>query len=114
MSGASARRKGHSYERKVAKELRKLGFDALTSRQADPLADPKGIDIAGTFPLAIQCKAVERLGAHSTILEGMDPGAGAIPVLYHKRARQPETVTLFKDDFHELIQTLITEGIWKI
>jgi len=113
MSGASARRKGHSYERAVARELRTLGFDARTAREVDPTADPAGVDIVQCPPLAIQCTAVERIGSLHTLLGAIDR-PGHYPVIYHKRNRQGETVTLRKEDFHEMVAALIKERIWKV
>ena len=109
---ASQRRKGHRYERTVAARLRAAGFpDARTTRAADPLLDPDGVDITGTHPFRVQCKAVEKLGSHHRTLAGIATKAGEIPALFHKRSRQGEVVTLRAEDFEEILRWLIREKI---
>ena len=114
MSGARSRRKGHNLEREVARQFREIGYDrAKTSREADPLADPRGGDVAGVYPFFPQCKAVESLGSHHRILSDMEPMSDEIPILFHKRNRQGTTVTLWAEDFLELVEMLKTEGVLK-
>ena len=50
------RRKGHNFERNVAKKFRELGYRARTTRSASVLLDSCGVDIVGT-PFIIQCKS---------------------------------------------------------
>jgi hypothetical protein len=51
------RRKGHAYERELAKTFRELGYDKVkTSREASRLYDNCGIDLWG-LPFLIQAKA---------------------------------------------------------
>jgi len=53
----TARRKGHDFERLVAKKLRDIGYPlAATSRQESRALDELEVDIAN-IPIYIQCKA---------------------------------------------------------
>lgn len=47
---------GIRYEQEVAQELRKLGFEAVTSRYESRSMDDSGVDLVSNFPLNIQCK----------------------------------------------------------
>ena len=101
-TGVSARNKGNSYERKIAGEFRALGWlKTLTSRLASKLRDDEKVDLVGTDPFNIQCKAVESAIKHAELLEEM-PKDGNINVIFHKRNRK-ELVILFKKDFYKLI-----------
>jgi len=60
----NSRNKGHRFERKIAQDLRELGFtECKTSRAVSKLLDDCGIDLAITgllvesVPFLIQCKA---------------------------------------------------------
>lgn len=51
------RRKGHNFERSVAKQFRQLGFERVkTSRSCSKLLDDCGVDIVG-LPFLVQCKS---------------------------------------------------------
>lgn len=47
---------GHNYERQIAQELRKLGFEAVTSRYESRSMDDSGVDLVSNFPLNPQMK----------------------------------------------------------
>lgn len=50
------RRKGHNFERLIAKKFSNNGFITRTTRATSHLLDSCGVDIVGT-PFIIQCKA---------------------------------------------------------
>lgn len=50
------RRKGHDWERSVARDIRGIGYDATTTRETAPHLDAEGFDINTTAPVLIQCK----------------------------------------------------------
>jgi len=108
----NARNKGHAYERKIVNELKEylLFVNALSSRSESKNLDDKGVDIAYTDPFYIQCKAVEKLGNIHKVLSKM-PNEDKYNVVFHKRNNQGETVTMWKDDFYELIGMLIRNDI---
>lgn len=59
MTGATNRKKGHNFEREIAKLFREAGYtNALTSRQASRLYDDCMIDIWG-IPDNVQAKNVK-------------------------------------------------------
>lgn len=59
MNGLTNRRKGHSFEREIARKFRESGYiNALTSRQASRLYDDCKLDIWG-IPDNVQVKNVK-------------------------------------------------------
>lgn len=97
-----AKNKGNGYERKIASEFRQLGFDdAVTSRSESKAMDDAGVDLCGTEPFNVQCKALERAPNYHQVLAGM-PDKG-INVLFHKRNRAGEVVVMRKEDFYWMV-----------
>lgn len=100
----NARKKGHAYEREVARRFREAGFsDCVTSRLESKRLDDLGVDLCYTGPWLVQCKAVERLGCLHTILSAM-PENG-IPVVFHKKNRKGTIVALREEDFWEIVRS---------
>jgi len=111
MAGRASRIKGHSYERKIVKELRELGFtECCTTRSESRRLDDAKVDIMNCSIFQIQCKAQERGVNHSLVLDSM-PKDTNINCLFHKQNRKPETVSLLKEDFYEIIKMLKSENI---
>ena len=111
--GALSRRKGHDYERQICRELKKMGFlNCKTSRNGDRSQDAAGVDLLGTEPFKIQCKAVEHALNYSDILTAMPKGE-RYNVIFHKRNRQ-QIIVLQKKDFYELLEMLIRNQIINI
>lgn len=73
----TARKKGHDFERSVAREFQELGWeDAMTTRAArggDWSHADDGIDLVGTEPFAVQCKRLQGYASVNTI-EEIKPG----------------------------------------
>lgn len=103
----NVRKKGHDYERKVARELTELIDQKVhTSRAINLLDDAQGIDLKFTIKdteFAVQCKAVEKLGNHHKIIKDTNHPN---PVLFHKRNRQGEVVSMPKELFYKLCAEL--------
>lgn len=99
----NGKKKGNAYELKVIQDLKELYPEAVSSRSESKRADDAGIDIMYTNNLQIQCKAVEQSINTHKILSGM-PKNGKMNLIFHKRNRQGETVTLSKEDFLQLLQ----------
>lgn len=99
----NVRKKGHDYERKIANELTDLIDKKVhTSRAINLMDDAEGIDMRlkiGENEFGIQCKAVEKLGNHHKIIKEINHPN---PVLFHKRNRQGEVVTIPKELFYKL------------
>lgn len=110
----NGRNKGNSYERKLAKEFRDLGFlDCKTSRYESKMLDDLKVDLTNTGFFNVQAKSVERLSpTYHEILESM-PKDTNYNVIFHKRNRKGEVVVMTKDDFYELVEILINCGILK-
>ena len=111
---------GHRYERDTAEAMRQCGFtDCVTSRAESKSLDDAGIDLVHTGPLSVQCKRTKNQPRFAELLKRMEDAckthrlAGNVPVVYHKTARAPSTVTMLASDFEELAAMLVKEGIWK-
>ena len=104
-NGSKSRRKGHSYERDLAKKFRDLGYDCTTSRFTSRALDAMGVDLCGVTGFNIQAKNVERLGGLHPILASM-PTEG-INLVFHKRTRQGSVVAMSEEDFFVLLKLLI-------
>lgn len=103
----NARKKGHEYERQVMHEFRELGFtECLTSRNESKRMDDLGVDLMHTGPWQVQLKAVERLGNLHKVLKAMPAVTGKLNLVFHKRSRQGDTVTMRKEDFYALVKLL--------
>lgn len=102
--GRSARQKGHAYERKIKNEFIEIGFsDCETSRYESKKVDDSKVDLCNTGPFNVQCKAVETLGsAHKTLKEM--PTDENINLVFHKRNRKGEVVSMMKEDFYKILE----------
>lgn len=114
MGKINSKAKGSDYERKIAKEFREYGFsNCKTSRFESKMLDDAGVDLTNTGFFNVQLKAVERLGSYHDILTSM-PKDNNYNVIFHKRNRKGETVTMSKEDFYEIMEMLIKTGILKV
>ena len=70
-SKSYSRTKGHSYETKIAKELRELGYEGIvTSRSESKSTDDKKVDLIDTqnqFPYYVQLKCTQNTPAYHQI-----------------------------------------------
>ena len=100
----NVREKGHAYERKIAKELRKRGYDKCrTSREESRYLDSLKVDLTNTGDFYIQCKAQER-GIYPHVILNEMPKKKKINLLFHKRNRKGEVVSMTKEDFYKLLE----------
>jgi len=108
MSKINARQKGHAYERKVAQEMRDLGFEkCLTSRLESKRMDDAGVDLCYTDPFYIQLKATENYPKfHHLLFEKMPQEDDKINVVMNKKNRKGEIVVMSKEDFYKIIELL--------
>jgi hypothetical protein len=104
--GATNRKKGHDYERLIAKEMRALGFpDAATTRSKDLTLDADKVDICNAGIYHIQCKKVKNSVQYTKILEEM-PVDDKVNVIFHckgVRATKKELVIMTKEDFYKIV-----------
>lgn len=107
------RRKGHNWEREVAKDLRDRGIfpKAATSRYVSRQLDDAKIDIANTGPYGIQCKCSHTTPDYRQLIPEMAENC-AVPVVAFKDQKKSKTgkwltqgryVIMKYDDFLELI-----------
>lgn len=104
LNGKGARRKGHSFERWVAKRIRKIFPNA--KRHLEYQADEaQGIDIDGTGFYKIQCKRGRRYASLSAIEEiQLDPIEGGVRVLVTKGDNKEPLCALPFEHFLHLVK----------
>lgn len=64
--------------------------------------DDKGVDIMYVDGYHIQCKRTERTPKFTDVLDSMP--TDKVPIVLHKANRKRATVTLYKEDFYNLIK----------
>lgn len=110
MSGASSRRKGHNYERELARELN-AAFPHLDIKrglgQTRDGSDVPDVEFPGYWIEAKRQKKCNVKGALEQAREAASrsgrPGP-LVPVAICKDDRQPAIVAMFKDDWLDLIR----------
>ena len=102
MSGKLSRTKGLSFEREVANDLKEIFPDA--KRQLEYQIDEcRGVDLANTGSLKIQCKNKKKYVSVNTI-EEVDHGPHEIPILVTKALRKPVMAVLPWKDLITLLK----------
>ena len=97
----------------MAKMFRNMGWDrCVTSRLESKSKDDAGIDLCNTDPFQVQCKAVEKLGSLHDVLAKM-PQNQHYNIVLHKRNRSGVIVAMTLEDFKEIVEKLIANGIVK-
>ena len=102
--GKSEREKGKLGEREVRDILRDHGWsDARRGQQYH--GGPDSPDVVGIPGMHFEVKRVERLDLKSAIKQSRDDaGDNEVPVVVHRRSREPWYVTLSFEDFLEYVQ----------
>ena len=94
---------GLNYERKIAQELRQLGYHTVTSRQECRSLDAAGVDLVTTFPLKPQIKcSVNQPNVHNLL------SSTEADIIFYKRVKKVnknfiptgEYVMMRKEDFY--------------
>ena len=99
--GKSQRTKGHSFERKVAAQLREIFPDAKRHLEYQD-GEAYGVDIANTGPFAIQCKKHRNYVSITKIFEVKDDSK--IPVLVTAGDRLEAMAVLPFNEFLRLVK----------
>lgn len=97
----NSRQKGKRGELELAAVLRAHGYSA---RRGQQYAGANGdADVVGLPGVHIECKRVERLNLDAAMAQSIrDARAGELPVVAHRRSRQPWLVTMRLEDWlHE-------------
>ena len=100
MTKINSRAKGHQFERKIAEELREMGYDAVTSRSESRRLDDAGVDLVDDTAFYFQLKRVEALRPVDDILASMP--ADKTRVVLHKRSHKQAVVSMSWEDFKKL------------
>ena len=97
----NSRRKGHDFERKVARALRDVYPDARRGLQ---YRDARECDVEGT-PWRIECKRSERLNIMAAYRQAVEDGRGdPRPVaVISKVSNTPAVVTVSLADFKRML-----------
>lgn len=111
--GKNNRAKGHAYELKIVRELKAMGVDCGTSRQHSRERDDAKVDIfmLGKTPLNIQCKNNQTFKSPIPILASM-PNDNNHNVVFQHIKNTDDYVTMKKEDFYEIVDSLIRNSIW--
>lgn len=104
--GRQIRSRGNQYERKIASEMRNLGFKkCITSRYGSKERDDQSVDLLHTEPFNFQLKCKNNYGNPIPVLGEMPKDAN-YNVIISKVVGKGEFVTLSKSDFYELVEML--------
>lgn len=107
----NSRRKGHSWERLVANELKDIGYKNA-KRQLE-YQEGLGVDIANVFPLRIQCKVGKSYNVEEALEQAdRDAQSGEIAVAVCKKDNKKPTATIYWEDFKVIIELLKSNNIW--
>lgn len=100
-TGASARTKGHAFERFCAQKLRKLYPDAKRHLESQ-FSEAQGFDLDGIGPFRFQCKAYSRYAPIAKIKE-VQHSADNIPGLITKGDNLEPVVCIYLEDFIKIL-----------
>lgn len=101
----SQRRKGHDFEREIARDFQKIGFPDARRHLEYHSRDANGVDLQGTGPYAVQVKRHKQYAPITAIEEIATLGnIGLRPLLITKADNKPTMAVLPWEDLKELIK----------
>ena len=113
-SGSYNKNRGNEYERKIAKELKELGFNTVTSRSESKRTDDNKIDIIdldSNLPCFIQLKRTIQTPNYLNIREESSVDNEKFVIIWSKQEKKEvnicskgEIVLMDKKLFYELIK----------
>ena len=102
--GASQRRKGHNYEREIAREYRKRGLDAKRGQQSRDGNEDSDVVSPG---LSIECKCRAKcpnvFDAMAQAIEGVK--TDETPIVHVRVDRRGDLVVLRLEDWFEFLES---------
>lgn len=99
----NSRDKGKRGELELAHALQKFGYDARRGQQFTGIHGDA--DVLGLPGIHIECKRVEKLNVHEAMKQSARDARGdEIPVVMHRKNREPWLVTMFIEDFMRLYE----------
>jgi hypothetical protein len=93
----NSRNKGHSFERKIAKDMQSIGYKGARRQLEYHTDDANGVDIQQTPPFKIQCKAMKNQPSIHKVMDEVEAEREEIPVVIYKVDRKG-TYAAFKID----------------
>lgn len=119
-SGSYNKNRGNEYERKIAKELKELGFNTVTSRSESKRTDDNKIDIIdldSNLPCFIQLKRTIQTPNYLNIREESSVDNEKFVIIWSKQEKKEvnicskgEIVLMDKKLFYELIKPYAQGG----
>jgi len=120
MGSSRNRVAGHNLERLIVKELKELGYDAVTARAESRNMDNRGIDIfsppycSNPLPVHIQCKNTVINPHYEDLLTSELLPDDKPTVVVHRKTKkansrfvtQGDYIIMKKNDFYNLIKKL--------
>ena len=109
--GKYSRGKGKRGEQELANELRQLGFDSARRAQ-QYCGTESSADILGLEKIHIECKRCESLSIYKAMQQAIhDAGETQdIPVVMHRRSRQPWLVIMTLEDWAKMYRAHIQQN----
>lgn len=103
---------GHDFERTIRQWFIKLGWErAQTSRYASREKDDQCVDLCYVDPFNVQCKYTQAINYHAELAKM--PKDNNYNVVFHKRKNQGVIVAMTMEDFEDIIQGTVREGVIK-
>lgn len=102
--GKLARRKGHAFEREIAKIFQQNGWPEAKRHLEYQAAEVQGVDLDNTWPFAVQCKRGRSYAPINKIFEVQESETGHVPLLVTKGDNQPIMAVLSLADLITLIR----------
>lgn len=100
----NGRQKGASFERQIANYFKGKGYD--THRGIQYRSGMEEADVVGLEGVHLELKRVENLNLQKAMEQSIrDAKDGEMPVVIHKKNRQPIMVTMLLDDWEQLYHT---------
>lgn len=104
-----SQRKGRQAETELAAKLTDIGFPCRRT-SAQYLTGSQAPDVSGIDGLHIEAKRVERLNITQALQQSIrDADDHEVPVLAHRRNREPWLITVRLDDIHRLAEIVLEQ-----
>jgi len=98
MGGSHSRTKGHSFERKIANELKRF-YPEAKRNVTETQTGGQGVDLVDTGPFKIQCKRYKGYAPINKIFEVVCKAETDIPLLITKADAEPIMVVISMKHF---------------
>lgn len=96
--GKAQRTKGHSFERKTAEDMRRVGFSEARRQLEYHKDDAQGVDLQNTGVFDVQCKAMKKQPNVPRVFSEMPVDPERIPVVVYKVDRKGTYATFKWED----------------